>query len=67
MRQPGRAGFRVRGPSCRGALARIAAWRFDQGVVTLYGEDGAALSRLTGQRTLIRGETADGRQLVLER
>ena len=48
-------GLRVKTSNCIGPLARVAAWKLEDDSVGLYGQDGALVVRLKGDRDRLAG------------
>jgi hypothetical protein len=67
MSQAGALGRRVRTSDCIGPAGRAAAWKLEDNSVGLYGEDGALVVRLTGDRNRLAGATAGGEEVTLQR
>jgi hypothetical protein len=67
MRETSANGFRVETIGCRGALAHVTAWKFEETQAALYDSAGAAVTRLSGDKEHLSGVLADGRPLNLIR
>ena len=63
----GADGYAARPIGCTGVLARVTHWKFVDDVVGLYGEGGAEVARLGGERERLTGAAAGGEALLLER
>lgn len=65
--RPGASGLPARSEGCRGALARAATWRFQDGSVDVLAADGSRIVKLDGDRRQLSGQAADGDRLELQR
>ena len=65
--QPIDAGLRVRTQDCRGALAPVKNWRFENDSVALYAPGEKLVVRLRGERDTLEGQAEDGRVMMLQR
>jgi hypothetical protein len=61
------AGFAVRRTDCKGTMATIQAWTFDDGAVSLRAKGGALVVRLGGTRERLEGRSGAGEDVALVR
>jgi hypothetical protein len=61
------AGYAVRTEGCRDELAHVGAWTYRDGGAELLRSDGGLIVRLTGTRYLLKGSSADGAAITLQR
>ena len=65
--QPTKTGLRVRTSDCRGPLAGVANWRFEDDAAALLGMDGSLVVKMRGDRDALQGEIQAGPVVILQR